>query len=113
MIRNPDATVFVYRHRETGAIRALYVDDARAMIDRDDYEHVATLEPRMWIEHHFDDAINEREACAKLCNAMKEFYVVKKDAALFDGNTRAVDILHGQSMTCEYLAEAIRAQGNP
>lgn len=111
MSRNLDATVFVYRHRETGAILALYVDDARAMIDNDDYEHVASLEPRMWIEHHFDDAINEREACAEICNAMKEFYVVKKDAALFDGNTRAVDILHGQSMTCEYLAEAIRARG--
>lgn len=111
MTHNLDATVFVYRHRETGAIRALYADGARAMIGRDDYEHVASLEPRMWIEHHFDDAIKEREACAKLCNAMKEFYVVKKDAALFDGNTRAVDILHGQSITCEYLAEAIRARG--
>lgn len=113
MTQNLDATVFVYRHRETGEVRSLYTDDARAMTGRDDYEHVATLEPRAWIEHHFYDAINEREDCAKLCNAMKEFYVVKKDAALFDGNTRAVDILHGQSMTCEYLAEAIRAQGNP
>ena len=111
MTHNLDATVFVYRHRKTGTITALYSDDACAMNYRPDYEHVATLEPRMWIEHHFDDAINEREACAKLCNAMKEFYVVKKDAALFDGNTRAVDILHGQSMTCEYLAEAIRARG--
>lgn len=70
MTHNLDATVFVYRNRETGAIRALYVDDARAMIGRDDYEHVATLEPRMWIEHHFDDAIKEREACAKLCESL-------------------------------------------
>jgi hypothetical protein len=111
MTRNPDATVYVYRHRETGAITALYSDAALDMLHNADYEHIATLEPRMWIEHHFDDATKEREACAKLCNAMKEFYVVKKDAALFDGSTRAVDILHGQSMTCEYLAEAILAQG--
>lgn len=66
MTHNLDATVFVYRHRETGAIRALYMDDARAMLGRDDYEHVATLEPRMWIEHHFDDAIKERKACATI-----------------------------------------------
>ena len=112
MTQNIDATVFVYRHRETGTIRALYADDARAMIDRDDYEHVASLEPRMWIEHHFDDAIKEREACAKLCDAMNWCYVVKRDTALFDdGNTRAADILYGQSMTCEYLAEAIRTRG--
>lgn len=51
---NLNSTVFVYRHRETGAIRALYTEDARAMTGRDDYEHVASLEPRMWIEHHFD-----------------------------------------------------------
>lgn len=113
MTHNLNATVFVYRHRETGAIRALYVDDARAMIGRDDYEHVATLEPRMWIEHHFDDATKEREACAKLCNAMKEFYVVKRGTALFDGSARAADILYGQSVACEYLAGAILAQGNP
>ena len=70
MTHNLEATVFVYRHRETGAIRALYMDDARAMIGRDDYEHVATLEPRMWIESHFDDAVKEREACAKLCESL-------------------------------------------
>lgn len=51
-----NSTVFVYRHRETGAIKALYTEDARAMTGRDDYEHVASLEPRMWIEHHFDAA---------------------------------------------------------
>ena len=67
MTRNPDATIYVYRHRETGTITALYSDDACAMNYRPDYEHVATLEPRMWIEHHFDDAIKEREACAKVC----------------------------------------------
>ena len=61
MTHNLNSTVFVYRHRETGAIRALYTEDARAMTGRDDYEHVASLEPRMWIEHHFDDAAKERQ----------------------------------------------------
>lgn len=65
MTRNPDATVYVYRHRETGTITALYSDDACAMSYRPDYEHVASLEPRAWIEHHFDDAVKKRKACAK------------------------------------------------
>lgn len=68
MTHNLEATVFVYRHRETREIRALYMDDASAMTGRADYEHIATLEPRMWIEAHYDDAEREREACAKLCD---------------------------------------------
>ena len=58
---NLNSTVFVYRNRETGAIKALYTEDARAMTGRDDYEHVASVEPRMWIERHFDDAAKERQ----------------------------------------------------
>ena len=99
MTHNLDATVFVYRHRETGEIRALYVDDARAMNYRPDYEHVDTLEPRMWIEHHFDDEIKEREACAKACENVAEEY---------RGTTwgmRAEKI-------CDNCSEAIRARGN-
>lgn len=65
MSHNLDATVFVYRHLETGQVCALYADDARAMTGRSDHEHVATLEPRMWIEAHYDDVAREREACAK------------------------------------------------
>ena len=72
MTRNPDATVYVYRHRKTGAITALYSDSALGMMYQADYEHVATLEPRAWIEHHFDDAIKEREACADICDAASE-----------------------------------------
>ena len=66
MTYNIDATVFVYRHCETREIRALYIDDARAMTGRADYEHIATLEPRAWIEAHYDDAEKEREACAQI-----------------------------------------------
>ena len=103
MTHNLDATVFVYRHRETGAIRALYVDDARAMIGRYDYEHVATLEPRMWIEHHFDDAIKEREACAKLCDDEKPANPWRPVSSH----------LEGQFEMAGHLAELIRARGNP
>lgn len=65
MNNNLDATVFVYRHRDTSEVKALYHDSALGMTYQTDYEHVATLEPRMWIEHHFDDAVKERKACAK------------------------------------------------
>lgn len=111
MTHNLDATVFVYRNRETGAICALYADDARAMIGRDDYEHVATLEPRMWIEHHFDDAINEREACATICDEMREFYSAYKDTALLNGDIDLSNAASGEPMACEYIASAIRARG--
>jgi hypothetical protein len=52
-----DATVFVYRHRETRAIRAFYLDEALPIVQREELEHIATLEPRMWIEGHYDDAV--------------------------------------------------------
>ena len=112
MTRNLDAAVYVYRHRETGTITALYSDDACAMNYRPDYEHVATLEPRMWIEHHFDDAINEREACATICDEMREFYNAYKDTALLNGDIDLSNAASGEPRACEYLASAIRARGN-
>lgn len=56
-----DATVFVYQHRETGEIRTLYLDDAWAMQGRTDYKHVATLEPRAWIESVWSDVQDAAE----------------------------------------------------
>ena len=103
MTHNLCATVFVYRHRETGEIRALYVDDARAMIGRDDYEHVATLEPRMWIEHHFDDAINEREACAKIADAEISKYPPWAPVSQYQS---------GIFTAAEHISEAIRSRGS-
>ena len=103
MTHNLYATVFVYRHRETGAIRALYMDDARAMIGRDDYEHVATLEPRMWIEHHFDDAAKEREACAKIAEAELTAYPQEAPVSQYQS---------GIFTAAEHIAQAIRARGN-
>lgn len=52
---NLDATVFVYRKRSDGTIRAEYLDIARSELDKNpEWEHVATLEPRMWIQHNYD-----------------------------------------------------------
>lgn len=47
---NLSNAVFVYQHRDTGEIRALYMDDARILSRREEWLHVGTLEPRAWIE---------------------------------------------------------------
>lgn len=110
MTHNPDAAVFVYRHAvfvyrhcTTGTILALYMDDARAMNDRDDYEHVATLEPRAWIEHHFDDATKEREDCAKIADAEISKH---PPGAPFN------QYQSGIFTAAEHIADAIRARGD-
>ena len=110
MTHNLEATVFVYRHRETGEVRSLYTDDARAMTGRDDYEHVATLEPRAWIEHHFDDVIKEREACAKVCDEQ----ATRSEASMEKSRTsKARDVYSAAGQTAHWMAEAIRSRGNP
>jgi hypothetical protein len=53
---NLDATVFVYRHRATGNIEARYIDGALGLQTDPDYEHLATLEPRLWIQAHYADS---------------------------------------------------------
>lgn len=48
-----EATVFVYRHRHTGNISAHYMDTALHFDDAQEWEHVATLNPRAWIEFNY------------------------------------------------------------
>lgn len=91
MTHNLDATVFVYRHRETGTITALYSDAALDMLYQADHEHVATLEPRMWIQAHYDDARTEREACAQVAEEW-------------------LGPVHDREL---HIAAAIRSRGNP
>lgn len=53
---NLDATVFVYRNADTGEIKAHYADAAKAFERAEDrwaWIHVATLEPRLWIQAHY------------------------------------------------------------
>ena len=110
MTRNPDATIYVYRHRETGTITALYSDAALNMLHNADYEHVATLEPRAWIEHHFDDVIKEREACAKVCDEQ----ATRSEASMEKSRTsKARDVYSAAGQTAHWMAEAIRSRGNP
>tara|TARA_R110000868_G_scaffold42564_3_gene143819 strand:- start:1522 stop:1752 length:231 start_codon:yes stop_codon:yes gene_type:complete len=60
-MHNLDATVFVYRHKETKDIRCEYRE-----VDGNLYDHIATLEPRMYIQYHYDD----KEKFALLCEQM-------------------------------------------
>ena len=51
---NIEASVFVYEHRQTGEVRAEYLNAALALGHEDEHwRHVATLEPRMWIQAHW------------------------------------------------------------
>ncbi len=63
MTHNLNATIFVYRNRDTKEIRAEYINGAMVMTS--EWEHLATLDPRLWIQAHWDDQEKEREACAK------------------------------------------------
>lgn len=53
MTHNLDATVFVYQHKQTSEVRCEYLENAQALEDHPDWEHMATLEPRMWIQCHW------------------------------------------------------------
>ena len=54
MTHNLDATVFVYRNHKDKKIKAEYFEKARLLEDSPDWEHIATLEPRIWIEFNYD-----------------------------------------------------------
>ena len=50
---NVSATVFVYRHYKDKTIKAKYYSEAKLLEDSADWEHIATINPRMWIECHY------------------------------------------------------------
>lgn len=59
---NLAATVFVYRHKGTGEIRCHYRQEACALIaslEREKYDHIATLEPLAWIQEHYNEVKHE------------------------------------------------------
>jgi hypothetical protein len=46
--------VFVYRDLYTGEILCFYAEEARAIYNDNNFEHLATLNPRMWIQCNWD-----------------------------------------------------------
>lgn len=89
---NASATVFVYQHRETGEARALYLDDAWAMQGRTDYEHVATLEPRAWIESAWSELEESAEIKRQrddLLSALQDLITVTQHLDVCPGTLEA------------------------
>lgn len=64
-MHNLQATVFVYRNKKSKDIRCEYNSTAKD-VDETKYDHIATIEPRSWIQHHYDDM----ETAAWLCERM-------------------------------------------
>jgi hypothetical protein len=56
-LNNPDAIVFVFRHK-SGRVKATYPEQTFAILENEEYEHIATLEPRLWIQAHYDEVTN-------------------------------------------------------
>jgi hypothetical protein len=63
---NLAATVFVYRSRIDGRIQTEYLETALVMERSPDWEHLATLEPRWWIQAHYDAVAQRDELLAEL-----------------------------------------------
>lgn len=55
-------TVFVYRNKATGQIKALFLQEAMSMYQQAGYEHVDTIEPRTWIELHYEEIMKNASA---------------------------------------------------
>lgn len=50
---NLEATVFVYQSKVNDEVRCCYLEAARAYDNDPEWDHVATLEPRLWIQAHW------------------------------------------------------------
>ena len=50
---NLAATVFVYQHKTTGEIAAHYIEAAKIKDNDHEWQHIETLEPRLWIQANY------------------------------------------------------------
>lgn len=51
-----ESTVFVYRNKTDGKIVALYLKDAiEKKLENNNHYLVASIEPRLFIQHHYDN----------------------------------------------------------
>ena len=90
MTHNLQATVFVYKSKADGSIRAEYINGA--MVMGDDWIHLATLEPRMWIQYHYEDV--EKIALKVEEMGMQGFGTLAIAAAIRRGYDDATDSVH-------------------
>lgn len=76
-----DNAVFVYCHRDTGEICALYREDAIAMTGRAEWLHIGSLEPRAWIESTWNSVIQAHG----ILRALKNLVVVTQHLEVCPG----------------------------
>lgn len=84
MTHNLDATVFVYRNHKDKKIKAEYFEKARLLEDSPDWDHIATLEPRIWIEFNYDTIEKQEQepvAWMEECADFWEHYTYINEAA--------------------------------
>lgn len=93
-----EATVFVYRHKRTRRTQAHYIEVARILEDDPEWEHLATLEPRMWIEHNYDAAEQRDELLAALEKLTDVFANIGITSGLYDDEQDAL------KAACDVLA---------
>jgi hypothetical protein len=62
-MNNLDATVFVFKNKETSEIKATY-RDLYMLYANDSWEHVGTLEPRAWIEANWQAPPQEQRGAS-------------------------------------------------
>lgn len=91
MVSSFDNAVFVYCHRDTGEICALYREDAMAMTVRAEWVLVGSLEPRAWIEANWAGAM----AAPSLINALQKLVEFERG---HDYHRDRVGALHAADM---------------
>lgn len=52
-----EATVYVFKHKETGEVVAHYQAMAQMREPDKTWEHIASIEPRAWIQAHYAKAV--------------------------------------------------------
>lgn len=96
MVSSFDNAVFVYCHRDTGEVCALYREDAMAMTGRAEWVHVGSLEPRAWIESSWRPVMQAHGVLRALKNLV--------------ATTQHLEVCPG---TLEEAREAIKAAAEP
>lgn len=51
---NTDTVLFVFRNLETLEIHCEHLEKARELEKQPLFQHLATLEPRLWIKEHYE-----------------------------------------------------------
>ncbi|MFD0669680.1 hypothetical protein ACT80S_18325 [Ramlibacter sp. MAHUQ-53] len=80
---NLAATVFVFRN-QAGEIRCTYAEAFYCVDGRDGWQHIATLEPRLWIQAHYATVEKAEQAKPKRPSEFTDEQIDPDHMDLFD-----------------------------